>query len=165
MLPAVLRPTSFLSVLATLVVAVLSPTAWARCECGPSSCGQSSAGSCCGQSEKETAGCCAQDVATRDVELQQGCCCTSVSAAACTTHGEQLGSEALGCECSPTRPVDVPVLPASSENYRAAEQPLPMWLVPSVPPVDLSLSSRESAALSFHSPPLPLRELYCVWRN
>jgi hypothetical protein len=93
---------------------------------------------------------------------KSGCCCTQLTATACSHADSRIAGS--GCECSPVRPSQAPAQPVvpGSESKLVATAELPLW---AASPVALDLSSSLlTTDLALHAPPIPLRELYCVWR-
>jgi hypothetical protein len=117
---------------------------------------------CCTQEELPAAkeSCCIAPVASG----KSGCCCTQLTATVCSHADSRIAGS--GCECSPVRPSQAPAQPVvpGSESKLVATAELPLWAASPVA-LDLSLSSSLSTTdLALHAPPIPLRELYCVWR-
>jgi hypothetical protein len=166
--------TTLACVLASLAAAVLPPSTWASCSCGPAACGQGEAGASCysGDSQQsQSVACCTQETAN----VESSCCCTGLTGTfACRTDGGRRGRifaagileehGAQGCECSPVRPDPLPAQPVFPVNAAEVVDFLAWSPAAMPPPLEFNLSSLDAAA-SFHSPPIPWRELYCVWRN
>lgn len=155
------RPTAALNVLVTLFVACLPGNAWASCACAPGGCGSAATASCCSQEAPAAQSCCAAPVAAPS---KSECCCTQPAATACSHSDSRTAGS--GCECSPARPSQAPAQPVvpSSESKLVATAELPPWAAP-VFALDLNaLSSAATVDRALHAPPVPLRELYCIWR-
>jgi hypothetical protein len=160
--PTLYRRTAWLSAFTALVVAVLPSTAWANCQCGPDGCGKGPASSSCcsvenGETDKPLSSCCAAKIA----EVVSTCCCTQPHISIVCQHGEPAAQS--DCECSPGRSNQEPAQQAPAIKLSLFEvSTLPLWAV--VPPLvhDLDMSPRATDAAAF-APPIPVRELYCVW--
>lgn len=157
------RLTAAINVVATLLVAVLPANAWAVCACGPSGCGTGSEASCCSTQEAEPAApsCCATELLAASTPQ---CCCTDRTATACS-HSEAGSTAQGGCECLPGRADPFPAQPATpfSGPQLVADGELSLW-ASVLPTFELTLTSTLSTDLVLHAPPIPFRELYCVWR-
>jgi len=153
-----LRLTAALNVLATFVVAVWPGNALAQCGCGPDGCGANATTGCCSAPPKPQAALCCE--APRSAP--QHCCCIANTPATCS-H-EAANSAELGCECSPARPA-APAQPSAPDfgSKVISTSALPLW-AETLPDFNLSTSPSLLADVALHAPPIPLRELYCVWR-
>jgi len=158
-----IRLIAALNVLATLIGALVPVSATGECLCAPGGCGsaRSPASSCCAATERQSPHgkhCC--DASTSHV-VPASCCCTQVLPKPCLM-GEQHAS---GCECSPAWPANPAAKIESSlsrSEQESAAQP-PLWAVTPLC-FNLNVVSPLATDMHLHATPIPLRELYCVWR-
>jgi len=156
-----MRLTAALNVLVTFALAALPANVLAQCSCTPGGCGSARNSGCCSAAEQPlTKSCCA---APEPSVAKQSCCCTDFTATSCSHLQNQSGGQS--CECSPGWPGQSPADP-SSPTFGPKSVPtseLPFWAT-TILTIDLSASSSRTTDLALHAPPIPLRELYCVWR-
>lgn len=107
---------------------------------------------------------------TASAEGQSDCCCQVEQQACCPAQGASanhctFGVNATGCCCEvswPQQPV-----PQRSEQT-SVQRDAAASLVATIPAWPIGAESEvvaQSADGTFHSPPLPARVLFCVWRN
>jgi hypothetical protein len=158
------RLTSVLSMVAMLVAGVLPAGAWAECGCAPGGCGTGSAkAACCSVEQHPTHSQCCEAAASLPIPANAKCCCTAVVPRACSQSDTHHAGG--GCECSPSRPSQAP---ANNPSTIAAGQPgisgaLPPWTTSPLC-FELKQASSSPTDVLLNAPPVPLRELYCVWR-
>jgi hypothetical protein len=155
------RLTAAVTVLATLIVAVLPGGAWAECGCVAGGCtAEGATSSCCSQTQPSAQeNCCAPELHAAQVK----CCCTDLGARICSTSDRQ--HRGSGCKCLPSSPSQAPAQnPATSfESKAGSASDAPLWLAAPLC-FDLNVASLLATDVILHAPPIPLRELYCVWR-
>lgn len=158
-----IRLTSALSMVVMLVAGALPAGAWAECGCAPGGCGKSSAqAGCCSVEQQPIHSQCCEAAPSQPTTAK--CCCTAPAPRACShSEAHRTGS---GCECSPSRPSQAP---ATNPSTIAVGKPivsgaLPPWAASPLC-FDLDLASSLPTDALLNAPPVPLRELYCVWRT
>jgi hypothetical protein len=155
-----IRLNSLVGVLATLMLGIAPASAWAECACASGSCGAGEPSGCCSTAQEQPApkSCC------EGVELLAApakCCCTSAIPRACSS-GEQHRTSG-DCECSLSRPPPAQNPQATSMAEWSVSDELPPW---ANAPLCFDLRSASSLSTNpfLSTPPIPFRELYCVWR-
>lgn len=155
-----IRRFAIFNVLVMLTAASLPAGAAAQCACAPGGCSSLPKAGCCSAGEKpQTKSCCSQ----AKPAPKQHCCCTDLTGTKCSHEANNAVDN--GCECSPVRPDQPPAqTPAPTLTAKVvATAILPPW-ADTFLHLDLKAWSPKAADLALHAPPIPLRELYCVWR-
>jgi hypothetical protein len=159
-----IRLTSALSTLAMLVVGIAPSSALAECGCAPGGCAalKSPKSGCCSTADERPAPkqCCE---VPQSHAAPAKCCCTMVAPRTCSLSEQHRTSG--GCECSPSRPSQAPAHNPSKTSVAKSSfsGELPPWAnAPLCFDLNSALSLPTNAFLN--TPPVPFRELYCVWR-